>query len=256
MNSVQSFYDALAESFHLIFEDWPRSIERQADALTGVLSERWGLQSGLLLDVAAGIGTQSLGLAARGFEVIAADLSERAVGRAVREAGQRGISLPVTVADFRLLPFASASVQALIACDNALPHLLSLSEIRGALEEFKRCVRPGGAIVLSTRDYRDPPPAGTVEHRPYGERLWNGRRFFAEQEWRWEGATYELLLRIRPLDDDSSATVVARATYLAVPVSTILELMKEIGLSSVARLDDVYYQPLLVGTVSHSDHSS
>ena len=75
------------------------------------------------------------------------------------------------------------------------------------------------------------------------------------REWRWEDATYEVLLRIRPLDDDSSATVVARATYLAVPVSTIPELMEEIGLSSVARLDDVYYQPLLVGTVSRADDS-
>jgi SAM-dependent methyltransferase len=74
-------------------------------------------------------------------------------------------------ADFRCLPFATGAALAVIACDNALPHLLSLSEIRTALEEFKRCLRPGGAVVLSMRDYHDPPRAGTVEHRPYAPGL-------------------------------------------------------------------------------------
>jgi SAM-dependent methyltransferase len=248
MDSVQTFYDELAESYHLIFEDWSRSVDRQGEALALVLKERWDLRDGLVLDVAAGIGTQSLGLAARGFHVIAADLSERAVSRARREALLRGLDLPVLVANFSCLPFATGDARALIACDNALPHLLSLAEIRRALEECKRCVQPGGAIIVSVRDYQEPPPAGTVEHRPYGERVWKGRRFFAEQEWHWQGATYKVVLRIRPLDEDSG-TLVVQTTYLAVPASVILGLMREIGLTSVERLDGAYYQPLLVGTV-------
>jgi glycine/sarcosine N-methyltransferase len=252
MDSVQTFYDDLAESYHLIFEDWNRSIDRQADALTKVLAERWGLRGGRLLDVAAGIGTQALGLAARGFEVVAADLSPRAVARAQREASRRGLSLPVVAADFRWLPFATETASAVIACDNALPHLPSLDEIRRALKEFNRCVRPGGGIVLSVRDYGEPPPAGTVERRPYGERDWNGRRVFAEQEWHWHGATYEVRLQIRPLDGDTAAVVAVRTTYLAVPVSAILELMRDIGLAGVERLDGAFYQPLLIGTVPNA----
>jgi len=249
MDSVQSFYDDLAESYHLIFEDWNRSIERQGDALTRVLEERWGLRGGRLLDLAAGFGTQALGLAASGFDVFAADLSPRAVGRARLEASRRGFALPVVAADFRALPFATGTAPVVIACDNALPHLLSLAEIRKALEEFKRCVQPGGAIVISVRDYGDPPPAGTVEHRPYGERQWKGRRVFAEQEWHWRGATYEVRLRIRPVDDDSAGVVEVQTTYLAVPAGAILELMRDIGLAGVERLDGAFYQPLLVGTV-------
>src|SRR5512145_1299070 len=109
MDSVQRFYDDLAEFHHLIFEDWHRSIERQGDALSRVLGERWGLRGGRLLDVAAGIGTQALGLAARGFDVFAADLSSRAVGRARLEASQRGLTRPVVAADFRSLPFATGT---------------------------------------------------------------------------------------------------------------------------------------------------
>jgi glycine/sarcosine N-methyltransferase len=182
--------------------------------------------------------------------VVAADLSPRAVARSRREASTRGLSLPVVAADFRLLPFATGTAAAVIACDNALPHLLSLDEIRQALEEFKRCAQPGGGIVLSVRDYGEPPPVGTVEQRPYGERHWRGRRVLAEQEWHWHGATYEVRLRSRPLDDDSAAVVAVHTTYLAVPVRTILDAMRDIGLAGVQRLDGAFYQPLLIGTVS------
>lgn len=248
MSSVQRFYDDLSESYHLIFEDWERSIDRQGDALAKVLAERWGLRTGQLLDVAAGIGTQALGLAARGFDVVAADLSSRAIARARREGLRRGLQLPVVAADFRNLPFATATADAVLACDNALPHLLSLAEIRGALAECTRCLRPAGALLLSVRDYQAPPAAGTVEHHPYGERLWNGRRFLAEQEWHWQGTTYSVVLRIRSLERAAEPDVEVQTTYLAVPASTILDLMREVGLAEVQRLDGAYYQPLLVGT--------
>ena len=246
--SVREFYDGLAESYHLIFENWDQSMARQATALDGILQQRWGLGGCTLLDAAAGIGTQSLGLAARDYRVMGADLSIRALARARREAARRRLALPLVAADFRNLPFASAALDAVIACDNALPHLLSLSEIRLALEEFRRCVRPGGACLLSMRDYASPPPAGTVEHRPYGERDWNGRRYIAEQEWRWHGATYQLVMRIQPTGDPDGERIEVETTYFAVPVIAVLELMREVGFVDVDRIDGVYYQPLLVGT--------
>ena len=249
MSSVQSFYDELAESYHLIFEDWDRSIARQGAALAGVLRERWDIASGNVLDAAVGIGTQALGLAARNFHVMGSDVSLRALARTRREAAARQLAVPVVAADFRNLPFRDDTVDAVIVCDNALPHLLSLHEIRRALVELQRCVRPRGAFVLSMRDYTEPLPEGTVERRPYGERVWNGRRYFAEQEWHWDGPTYRVVLRIRSLEDDSSnERIEVATTYLAVPISAILELMTEVGFDAVERIDDVYYQPLLLGT--------
>ena len=102
--------------------------------------------------MAAGIGTQALALAARGFDVLAADLSPRAVRRARREAFLRGLDPPAVAADFRWLPFASGKAPVLIACDNALPHLLSLSKIRRALP----------ATVLLTHTAREGGHAGRV----------------------------------------------------------------------------------------------
>lgn len=248
MSSAKKFYDALADHYHLLFEDWDRSIERQRAALIKILAQHWHLAGGSILDTAVGIGTQALGLIQHGYSVVGSDISTRALSRVRDEASRRNLTLALAAADFRYLPFKDAQFDAAIACDNALPHLLSVDEIRSALREIARCVRPGGGVVLSMRDYSAPPVAGTIEKRPYGERMWNGRRFYAEQEWRWQGSTYQLVLRIQSLDDANERLEV-ESTYLAVSVATVLDLMKSIGLVNVARVDDVYYQPVLVGTV-------
>jgi SAM-dependent methyltransferase len=249
MNDPQGFYDALADSYHLIFEDWERSIARQGDALAAVLTERWPFPDRRVLDAAVGIGTQALGLALRGFQMIGADLSTRAVARAKREAVRRHVTMTLVAADFRFLPFTSGCADIVIACDNALPHLLSLRAMATAISELRRCVRPGGGVVISMRDYATPPPPGTVELRPYGEREWNGRRVVAEQEWHWEGPTYRLVLRVRPVDGDTRNVVEAATTYFAAPIGDILGLLTDAGLRDVRRLDGPFYQPLLVGTV-------
>ncbi len=85
-----------------------------------------------MLDAAVGIGTQALGLATHGFQVTGSDISPAAVQRAGGDAARRGIRLPCLVADVRALPVRSATFDAVIACDNALPHLLSEDEIHQA----------------------------------------------------------------------------------------------------------------------------
>src|SRR5262249_18761379 len=73
--SMSEFYDRMASLYHLIFQDWNASIERQAGQLTAIIHERWGPGCRTVLDVSCGIGTQALGLAQRGFAVTASDLS-------------------------------------------------------------------------------------------------------------------------------------------------------------------------------------
>ena len=250
MTDPRQFYDQLAEAFHLIFEDWDQSIERQAAVLTGVL-ERWPPQTGLVLDAAAGIGTQLLGLSARGYQLVGSDISVRALCRARAESKSRKFNAIFAAADFRALPFRSRCADVAIACDNALPHLTSTAEIAVAIREIARCVRPGGGVVISVRDYV-PQPTGTRQIVPYGEREWEGRLYLAEQEWEWHGRFYNLRLRIRPLDDSPDALVDVQTTYFAVSIAELLDVMRGAGLTDVQQLDGVYYQPLLIGTASHA----
>ena len=71
---VASFYDDLADNYHLIFENWDKSIETDkqpfSDRSWRNMQIEWRL---VVLDCACGIGTQSLGLSMRGHRVVASD---------------------------------------------------------------------------------------------------------------------------------------------------------------------------------------
>jgi SAM-dependent methyltransferase len=243
--SVQSFYDAFADRYHLIYPDWEASIARQGAALDSLLADFFPGQRHIL-DVAVGIGTQALGLAARGYHVIGSDFSPAAVARARREAELRGLTIPLSVADFRRLPVRSAVTPIILCGDNSLPHLASLDDIRSTLEEWYRCVQPGGGCLISMRDYREPPAPGTVETRPYGERTWHGRRYLLQQVWTWRGPRYEVALEMIPLQDGPLLPTL-EASYLAIPLADVQVLLGEAGFTDVQRIDDRLFLPVLVG---------
>lgn len=246
--SVRAFYDELAPLYHLVYEDWEASVARQGAELASLIREHWG-GARSVLDAAVGIGTQALGLLDQGFDVTASDLSPEAVGRARREATRRDRPLPCVVADFRSLAARSASVDVVLVCDNSLPHLATAGEISAALAECHRCARPGGGCLISMRDYGPPPPPGTVEVKPYGERVWAGRRYHVRQVWTWRGARYDLSLEIKFADRPSeSPAAILRTTYLAITPAEVAELMRAVGFERVERVDGRFFQPVLVGT--------
>jgi len=246
--SVRAFYDELAPLYHLVYEDWETSVARQGGALASLISECWGVDAHAGLDAALGIGTQALGLLAWGFRVTGSDLSIGAVARARREAVVRRLPLVSLVADFRALPVPSAAFDVVLLCDNSLPHLDSEADIQEALAECFRCVRRGGGCLISMRDYESTPPVGTVEVRPYGERLWAGRRYHLRQVWTWRGARYDLSFEITPADGTEAEATVLKTSYRAIPVWQVAVLMRAVGFEHVRRVDGRFFQPVLVGT--------
>lgn len=245
---VRGFYDALAPWYHLVYPDWEASVVRQGQALASLLAGELGSRPHDVLDAAVGIGTQALGLATAGVQVTGSDISPVAVQRAGDEAARRGVRLRCFVADLRALPVRSTTFDAVLACDNALPHLLSEAEIHQALQESLRCLRPGGRCVISMRDYGAPPPSGTVETRDYGDRTWAGRACRLSQVWRWHGAFYDVAVEL--VTKDGAKEVVARTpctTYFAVGTDRVARLMEQAGFTRVRRIDGCLFQPVLVG---------
>jgi SAM-dependent methyltransferase len=183
-DSAQEFYDDLAACFHLIFQDWDRSIQWQA-AVLGPLIER-EMPAGRLriLDCACGIGTQSLALAGRGHIVTGTDLSPAAVARARREAADRGLSIQFEAADMRdLSKLSESGFDVVLAADNALPHLLNEEDLAQAVRQIARKLHPGGLFVATIRDYDEivrsrpavPPPAffRDGEYRRIYHQVWD-----------------------------------------------------------------------------------
>jgi len=193
---TQDFYDGLAPYYHLLYPNWDASIGRQSRGLAHVLSE-FGVPAGnAVLDAACGIGTQALGLAQLGYRVTASDFSPQAVSRAREEAAARGLSIAFGVADLRgLSSVFDRSFSAVIACDNAIPHLLSDDEICAAFVECRRLLEPGGVLLISVRDYaaikrRKP------DHHSYGTHTVDGCTYAAEQIWNWSDNHYDLTLQL------------------------------------------------------------
>jgi SAM-dependent methyltransferase len=190
-----------------------------------------------------------LGLAQLGYHVTASDLSERAVTRAAKEAATRGLAIAVTTADLRYLSSSfDRRFPALIACDNAIPHLLSDDEIRTAFAECRRVLDPGGVLLISVRDYAAT-KRRSPDHYSYGTRNIDGRTYKIEQVWTWIGNCYDLTLRITEEREAAPATVREfHSRYYAVDLPTLERLLIEAGFGSVARRDECFFQPLLVAT--------
>lgn len=65
---VLSFYEELADHYHLIFENWDSSMEQQAKILGPLLASQTSVHPLKILDCACGIGTQAIGFATMGHE--------------------------------------------------------------------------------------------------------------------------------------------------------------------------------------------
>jgi SAM-dependent methyltransferase len=245
---LSDFYDRLAPFYHLIFPDWDASIARQAQALDAVIRARLGDGARTVLDVACGIGTQALGLAALGHRVTASDLSPGAVARARSEAAARGLGIAFSVADMRAAHEHHGGGWDVVLCaDNALPHLLTDDEILAALRQFHACTRPGGLCLVSVRDYAA--SAHDDEVQPYGLREENGVRFIVLQHRAWDGDHYDLTFYIvEDRGGDTATTHAFRSRYHAITTERLLELMRAAGFAHAERLDGAFFQPLLVGT--------
>jgi SAM-dependent methyltransferase len=245
--AVASFYDALAPFYHLIYEDWEAGIERQGAALDALIRSLVPGGARTVLDVACGIGTQSLGLTAKGYRVTASDLSADAVERARRESAARGLDIGWPVADMRRAhDHHGPGFDVALCADNALPHLLTDGEILQTLRQFHECMRPGGLCLITVRDYAALERGG-VQFKPYGVRTENGVRHLLFQVWEWRGELYDLHVYVVRDRGQDCETRGMRSTYYAIAIDRLAELMAQAGFRSVRRHDEALFQPALTG---------
>src|ERR671933_527798 len=245
-DDTTAFYDQLAPWYHLIYGDWHASIRQQAAALDGIIKDVWGDEVTTILDVACGIGTQALGLAALGYRVTGSDVSAGAIAVARREAALRGLDLPVSVADMRdAYRHHRRQFDLVLACDNAVPHLLTDADLRQAFQQFYACTRPGGGCLISVRDYANAERTG-VQVKTYGLRSDGQTRYVPLQVWAFhdDGKIYDLTLYV--IEDRGGTTCtthVMRAQYYAVAIDRLIAWLRDAGFQQVQRLDGCFFQP-------------
>ena len=248
MTDASEFYAGLTPLYHLIYPDWNKSVNHQGKSLDSVIREMWGPVSDVL-DVSCGIGTQTLGLSARGYKVAASDLSPEEIERARLEARKRNLSVEFSVADMRrAYDHHLREFDVVISCDNSIPHLLSDDDILTAMKQFYKCTRAGGGCIITVRDYEKEDLSQT-QIKPYGIREEKTVRWLIWQVWDPNPPTYDVTMYF--VEDRGGSVCTAykqKATYYAIGVPRLMELMRQAGFNDVTRLDDRFFQPMIIGT--------
>ena len=248
----RDFYDELADEYHLIFGDWDREVTRQGEVLDALLRQQTGAERLSVLDCSCGIGTQAIGLALRGHGLSATDISPESVRRAEEEAKRFGVEITFGVADFRALEDRlEGTFDAVICCDNALPHMLAREDLLRAASSIRSRLKEGGIFVASIRDYdqllRERPSATTPKVMDVaGERR---RIYFQVWDWEPDSLTYTVnLFLVDQQEQDQWQTRHHQARYRALTTDELTGVLEEAGFSQItwhAPSESSYYQPIV-----------
>ena len=192
MDIVQTFYDNLASQYDQLFQDWQTTTREQAVILDRIFRESSFDNTARILDCACGIGTQSIGLAALGYDVTGSDISEVELAQAKMRAEQNGVAVSFEYADFCTLSETFSERFDIVICmDNALPHMLTKSALEAAVKSIMDRLLPGGLFVASIRDYDSLMVEKPPYSPPYIHKTEKGQRV-SFQTWQWEGDNYKL----------------------------------------------------------------
>lgn len=246
MNDPQQFYDDLAADYEKIFADWPASVRWQGELLAGLLNS----VPHRVLDLSCGIGTQAIGLALQGFDVLARDLSPNALQKARDNARRFAVDLELQVGDMRdRRDEDRQQFDSVLSFDNSLPHLTEDHDLHAALRAACQALRPGGTFLASIRDYDQ-----LLQDRP---RLDPPRVFGSTEEprivlqhWTWldeRRYCFEHMILSKQAQGEWSVRV-RKAHYRARRRSELTELAEQAGLRQCEWLmpeASGFYQPVL-----------
>ncbi len=107
---------------------------------------------GVAVDLGAGLGLHSLGLAKRGFDVVAIDSCQSLLD----ELRSRVESLPIGIHDADLLEFRgflTGQAQVIVCMGDTLTHLPALPAVESLLAGVAASLAPGGVFAATFRDY-------------------------------------------------------------------------------------------------------
>ncbi len=149
-------YNQLASDYDR-FNNWEGRLAVELPFIQKTLSsiQPSGAQPLRVLDAACGTGMHALALAKLGYSVSGADLSAEMIEVAHANAKTASMDVRFEAVGFGNLTstFGESLFDALLCLGNSLPHLLTSGELRTALEDFARCLRPGGVLLIQNRNF-------------------------------------------------------------------------------------------------------
>jgi SAM-dependent methyltransferase len=235
MADAEVAYDTLAGVYDWLVPEALLTPGGSATAFAGVVD---GLAAGgRVLDCAAGTGQLAVGLALRGFDVVASDASPGMVGRTGRLAAEHRVDvLAVLCAWENLEPDGfGGRFDAVFCVGNSLTHSPGRAARRTALQKMAGMLVDGGVLVLTSRNWE------LVRQRGAGLEIGdelverNGRQGLVIYHWgirdRWDDE-HSLDVAVAVLEDDGTvATGAERLSFWPFTHEDLAEDLRQCGLT-------------------------
>jgi len=154
-----SCYDALAAVYDWLIPTELLAPLGSAEAFAGLVDLEPGAR---VLDCACGPGHLAVGLALRGFDVVATDASEAMIDRTRALAEEHGATMTAqTCAWEDLAAHWGRSFDAVFCVGNSLAHAAGQQARRRALTAMAAVVPTGGTVVVTSRNWKQVRAAGS-----------------------------------------------------------------------------------------------
>lgn len=145
-------YESFAESYDYIFPQWRQWLDVLSDRIDSFFKPEGSCR---ILDCACGTGVPAIGLALRGYDVTACDLSPQMVRKARENAADYGATLAFGEIDMTDLSarFGPRTFDAVVCAGNSISHLPAEDMRLKALRSISAVLRDGGLLYLDARDW-------------------------------------------------------------------------------------------------------
>lgn len=249
-HSTEQFYDELASSYHLIFENWEGSIIKQGKIIDELIKKniKFDKDEIELLDCTCGIGTQAIGLALLNYKVKATDISRKAIDRAKIEAKRFNADVSFKEADIRNLDDVKGNFDVVISFDNSLPHLLTDNDLELALKGIYAKIRENGLFIASIRDYDS-----LIKERPHTTPIRvieaDAEKRITFQIWDWHNNLYTVNHYILIHSKEEIKSIFNQTTYRALLRNELTTSLKRVGFQKVLWVfpeESAFYQPIVL----------
>lgn len=250
-NSVIDFYDKLSNDYDLIFSpwDWDNNISEQSKVLVNII-KKYSIKTKTILDCTCWIWTQAIGLAQKGYNVHATDISTEAINRAIIESKKRNTNITFYISDIRNLETEVKWIfDTVISCDNSLPHLLTNDDLFLAAKNILTKMKSGSLFICGIRDYDQILKSKTKNTIPNIKSFWE-KRVISFQVWDWtENNIYtvnQFLIKGQNLNYN---TFLIKTQYRAYQRFEITDIFEKAGFCNIKWLsqeESWYHQPLMI----------
>ena len=225
---MEESFEDIAKKFDNLFGDVEKLTKLEALSIQPILDE---YNAKKVLDCACGSGIQSIGLAEKGYDIYASDISNTLLKITQEKAKNKNLKIVTKNVDFKNLEYWKEKFDATICCGNSLPLVSSLDEVKTVLQNMKMVTKHKGIVIIGLHNYN---------------RLKNENQLFLLRK----NTENELIFDVRDFSGEkiiinyffvnkkmlNTETEVFQKSYLYLHPDKIVELMQKVGYSNIRLL--------------------